>query len=122
MISLRRLINSFADAWRGLKHVFKTEQNFRIQLLVGVLVLAAAFYFPLRSWEIILLALLILLVLLVEIFNTVFEHFSDLLKPRLHHYVYVIKDMMAGAVLLASLVALIVGTIIFYPHLVNLLK
>ena len=122
MISPRRLINSFADAFRGLKHVFKTEQNFRIQLLVGVLVLAAAFYFPLRSWEIILLALLILLVLLVEIFNTAFEKFSDLLKPRLHHYVGVIKDIMAGAVLLVSLVALIVGTIIFYPHLVNLLK
>ena len=106
MISLRRLVHSFADAFRGLKHVFKTEQNFRIQLLVGVLVLAVAFYFPLRSWEIILLALLILLVLLVEIFNTAFEKFSDLLKPRLHHYVGVVKDIMAGAVLITSCAAL----------------
>lgn len=116
-MSLRRLATSFADAIRGLKRVFKSEQNFRIQAALGVLVLAAAAYFPLRPWEIILLILLILLVLLVEILNTVFEYFSDLLKPRLHHYVYAIKDIMAGAVLLTSAVALAVGAMIFYPYL-----
>ncbi|TSC84632.1 MAG: diacylglycerol kinase [Parcubacteria group bacterium Gr01-1014_13] len=121
-MSLRRLLKSFVDAIRGLKHVFKSEQNFRIQVLVGFLVLAAAVYFPLRSWEVILIVLLVLLVLLVEILNTVFEYFSDLLKPRLHHYVGVIKDVMAGAVLLTSLVATVVGIIIFYPYLENLLK
>lgn len=121
-MSLRRLIKSFADALRGLKHVFKSEQNFRIQVLLGSLVFAAAIYFPLRSWEVILVVLLVLLVLLVEILNTVFEYFSDLLKPRLHHYVGVIKDIMAGAVLLTSAVALVVGVIIFYPYLENLLK
>lgn len=121
-MSLRRLINSFVDAARGLKHVFKSEQNFRIQVLLGFLVLVAAVYFPLRNWEVMLLILLVLLVLLVEILNTVFEYFSDLLKPRLHHYVGVIKDVMAGAVLLTSLVALVVGGIIFYPYLKDLLK
>lgn len=110
------------DAIRGLKHVFKSEQNFRIQVFVGLFVLLAAFYFPLRSWEVILIVLLVLLVLLVEILNTVFEYFSDLLKPRLHHYVGVIKDVMAGAVLLTSLVATVVGIIIFYPYLENLFK
>ena len=121
-MSLRRLINSFVDATRGLKHVFKSEQNFRIQILIGFLVLIAAAFLPLRSWEVILIVLLVLLVLLVEILNTVFEYFSDLLKPRLHHYVRVIKDVMAGAVLLTSLVAVIVGTIIFYPYLESLFK
>lgn len=116
-MSLRRLLNSFIDAARGLKHVFKSEQNFRIQVLFGILVLGAAFYFPLRNWEVIVLVLLVLLVLLVEILNTVFEYFSDLLKPRLHHYVGVIKDVMAGAVLLTSVVALVVGVMIFYPYL-----
>lgn len=121
-MSLRRLLNSFVAAMRGLKHVFKSEQNFRIQVLAGLLVLVAAFYFPLHNWETILLILLVLLVLLVEILNTVFEYFSDLLKPRLHHYVGVIKDVMAGAVLLTSLVALVVGIIIFYPYLKDLIK
>lgn len=117
-----RLIKSFTDAFRGLKHVFRSEQNFRIQVLVGVLVVVAAFWLPLQTWERILVILLVLLVLLVEILNTVFEYFSDLLKPRLHHYIYVIKDVMAGAVLLTSLVAMVVGIIIFYPHLKNMLN
>ncbi|OGH91703.1 MAG: hypothetical protein A2534_04870 [Candidatus Magasanikbacteria bacterium RIFOXYD2_FULL_39_9] len=112
-----RLLKSFADAARGLKHVFKSEQNFRIQVLIGVLVVSAAFWLPLQVWEKILVILLVLLVLLVEILNTVFEYFSDLLKPRLHHYIYVIKDVMAGAVLLTSMVAMVVGIIIFYPYL-----
>jgi diacylglycerol kinase len=116
-MSLRRLLKSFSDAARGLRYVFKSEQNFRIQALLGVLVLIAAVYFPLRNWEVILLILLILLVLLVEILNTAFEYFSDLLKPRLHHYVHVVKDIMAGAAMLTSAVALMVGVIIFYPYL-----
>ena len=121
-MSLHRLLKSFADAVRGLTHVFKSEQNFRIQVLLGLFVFIAAAYFPLHSWEVILLILLTLLVLLVEILNTAFEHFSDLLKPRLHHYVGVVKDIMAGAVLLTSLVALVIGIIIFYPYLENLIK
>lgn len=107
---------------RGLKHVFKSEQNFRIQTVVGLFVLIAAFYLPLRNWEVILVVLLVLLVLLVEILNTVFEYFSDLLKPRLNSYVRIIKDIMAGAVLLTSIVALVIGTIIFWPYLENILK
>jgi diacylglycerol kinase len=111
-----RLIKSFSAAARGLVHVFKSEQNFRIQVLLGALVLLGAFFLPLQTWERILVILLVLLVLLVEILNTVFEYFSDLLKPRLHHYIYIIKDVMAGAVLLTSVVALVIGIIIFYPY------
>ncbi|MBP6859301.1 MAG: diacylglycerol kinase [Candidatus Magasanikbacteria bacterium] len=117
-----RTIKSFAAAGRGLVHVFKSEQNFRIQVLIGLVVLFGAFYLPLQVWEKILILLLVLLVLLVEILNTVFEYFSDLLKPRLHHYVYVIKDVMAGAVLLTSIVALVVGLIIFFPYLESMAK
>lgn len=117
-----RTAKSFAAAGRGLVHVFKSEQNFRIQVLIGLVVLFGAFYLPLQTWEKILILLLVLLVLLVEILNTVFEYFSDLLKPRLHHYVYVIKDVMAGAVLLTSIVALVVGLIIFFPYLESMAK
>ena len=117
-----RFLKSFADAGKGLAHVFKSEQNFRIQVVVGALVLVASFLFPLLIWERILVILLVLLVLLIEILNTVFEYFSDLLKPRLNHYIGVIKDVMAGAVLLTSFVALVVGVMIFYPHLASLLK
>lgn len=77
---------------------------------------------PLRNWEIILVVLLIMLVLIMELLNTAVERVMDLLKPRLHQYVLLIKDVMAGAVLLTSLAALVIGSIIFIPHLVALVK
>lgn len=112
----KSLLKSFLNAGRGLVHVFKTEKNFRIQCLAGVLVLLLAFYFPLKIWEIILCVLLITLVLTMELLNTAMEYFSDLLKPRLHHYVASVKDIMAAAVLISSLGALIAGLIIFIPY------
>lgn len=117
-----RFLKSFADAGKGLGHVFRSEQNFRIQCVLGFFVLIASFIFPLFVWERIVVILLVLLVLLIEILNTVFEYFSDLLKPRLNHYIGIIKDVMAGAVLLTSLVAMVVGLMIFYPHLASLFK
>lgn len=117
-----RIIKSFVAAARGLGYVFKSEQNFRIQVAAGAVVLLGVIFLPLQTWEAILVILLILLVLLVEILNTVFEYFSDLLKPRLHHYVHVIKDVMAGAVLLTAIVAVVIGVIIFFPYLEQIAK
>lgn len=122
MVSLKRLTESFYDAWRGLWFVYKHEQNFRIQTIIALIVLVFAFIFPLARWETILLVLLILLVLTIEILNTAFEHFTDLFKPRIHPYVGVIKDVMAGAVLLTSVVALIIGWMILFPHFITYVK
>ncbi len=118
----RKFCKSFIDAGKGLSYVFRSEQNFRIQIGLGIFVLTAAFMFPLQVWERILIILLVLLVLLVEILNTIFEYLSDLLKPRMHHYIRTIKDVMAGAVLLTALVSFAVGMMIFYPHLAKLLQ
>lgn len=117
-----RLAKSFKDASHGVWHAFKTEGNFRIQVLFSLLVLIAAAYFPLKTWEIILVILMIGWVLTMELMNTAMEYFTDLLKPRLHHYVYAIKDLMAAAVLISAAGSAIIGVIIFLPHFLNLLK
>ena len=121
-MSPKRLWHSISDAWRGLAYVFKSEQNFRIQFFLGILALGLAIYFPLRTWELIVIILLVGAVWIMELLNTTFENLTDLLKPRLHHYVFLIKDIMAGAVFLSALLALIIGLIIFLPHLANTLK
>jgi len=120
MVSFWRFIKSTKDALRGLRVVFKNEQNFRIQILVGLLVVILAFMFPLKIWEIILLILLLVQVLVMELLNTALEYFTDLLKPRLHHYVSLIKDIMAAAVLLTALGSAVIGLIIFLPHFIKL--
>ena len=116
---LKRLIGSFKDAGHGLRYAFSREQNFRLQIFVAFIVLVCMVVFPLKNWEIILLILLVMMVLTMELLNTAMEQFSDLLKPRLHDYVFVIKDIMAAAVLITSIGSGIVGLIILLPYFLS---
>jgi diacylglycerol kinase len=123
---MSRLFVNFWRSWRaaarGLVFAFHSEQNFRIQLLLAALVFAGIWYFPLRTWERVLVVLVAVLVLTMELLNTVVEQFADLLKPRLHQHILVIKDLMAGAVLLTSLGAAAIGLLIFLPHFIAWFK
>lgn len=97
--------------------VWREEQSFRIQALAGAAVLILAIVWRLSNLEKIILILVIAAVLVLELTNSIFERVADLLKPRAHVYVEAIKDIMAAAVLLASLAAVVIGLIIFWPHL-----
>lgn len=66
--------------------------------------------------------LLVVAVLAMELLNTALEYFADLLKPRLNHYVLVVKDVMAAAVLVTAMGALTIGLIIFLPHFLEIVK
>ena len=122
MFSLRRLFLSFKTAFEGLVFVFKTEPNFRLQIILAIFALFLSYVFELRIYEWIIVILLIMIVLVMEILNTALEQFTDLLKPRLHHYVKAIKDIMAAAVVVTALGALIVGIIIFWPHVFTVIS
>ncbi|KKR48864.1 MAG: Diacylglycerol kinase [Candidatus Magasanikbacteria bacterium GW2011_GWC2_40_17] len=116
MFYLRKTVKSFYYALKGLSLIIKEEQSFRIQLVVAAVVFFLMFYFPLRNYEKMVLILVVAFVLVLELINSIFERFVDLMKPRLHFYVESIKDVMAAAVLLASLAALLIGLIIFIPY------
>jgi diacylglycerol kinase len=59
-------------------------------------------------------------VLVLELMNSIFERMVDILKPRIHHYVEDIKDIMAGTVLVASLGSALIGLLIFWPYIVRM--
>ena len=111
------IFRSIGHALRGVKQVFKTEQSFRIQIVIGALVIVLATVFPLEAWERVVIILLVGLVLILELINSVFERLVGSFRPRLHPVVGEIKDIMAAAVLIASIFAAIIGLIIFIPHL-----
>ena len=108
-------LKSIKYAGRGFAHLWKSEQNFRIQIIVGAIALILACYFPFEIWQRIIIILLVALVLILEIINSVFERLVDVLKSRIHPSVRDMKDMMATAVLIASVVALVIGVLLFYP-------
>ncbi len=122
MIELRRLLKSFSHALRGVGVVFKTEQSFRIQIGVAILVLFLALFFRIQAFEWIILFLLVGSVLILELINSIFERIVDTFKPRIHPVVKDIKDIMAGAVLLGSIISLFVGIVIFLPHVLELVR
>ena len=117
MIKYKRLFKSFGYAFKGLKKVLREEQNLQIQLGVASIVLFLAAVWDVNRMEWIILVLVIGLVMLMEIANSAVERITDVLKPRLDHYVKEIKDITAAAVFLASLVAVIIGIMVFWPYL-----
>lgn len=118
MFSFKSLLQSFRYAWQGLRHVWRYEQNFRIQSYIALLVIIGMLLFQVTLGEAIILTMMIVFVLVLEVVNTIFEKFVDILKPRLHMYVGVIKDLMAAAVLLAAVGAVAVALMVFIPYLV----
>jgi diacylglycerol kinase len=116
MIRLGRLLKSFHYAGRGLIKTFREEQNLRVQAIVALAIIILGIYFRIARWEWIVLILVISLVMLMEIANSAVERVTDILKPRINGYVKEIKDIMAAAVVVAALVSIIVGLIIFWPY------
>jgi undecaprenol kinase len=120
MTTLQRLAKSFRYAARGIARVAREEQNFRIQLSLAALTVALMFLLGLSPAEKALLLLAAGFVLVLELANSIVERMVDLLQPRVHHHVEEVKDTMAGAVLVASVGAALIGLIIFLPHLLAL--
>jgi len=115
MINFGQFMRSLGHAYTGLKFVWR-ENNFRIQILVALVVIVLMYVYDLSRLERVALLLVIMSVLILEAMNTIFEHLADILKPRLHDYIKIIKDIMASVVLMAAVSAIIVGLIIFWPH------
>ena len=120
IFSFKKLIRSFSHAVRGFRCAFK-EQNFRIQIAFAIIVVFFILFFGLKVWEAAALVMMVTLVLVLEIINSIFERIVDILEPRVHPYAKAIKDMMATAVLIASLGAAFVGIVIFLPYFSNVI-
>jgi diacylglycerol kinase len=118
MIKLGQFFKSMKYAIKGFAEVFKEEQSFRLQVFASLAVICLAVYFRVKIWEAIILVMMIAAVLTLEILNSILERIVDALKPRIHPYVRIIKDMTASAVLLVSSAALIIGILIFGSYLV----
>lgn len=116
MTSLREFTQSFSHAWRGLLLAFRTERSFRLQVAAAIGVLFLCLAVPFRGWERALLLLATASVLVLELLNSMVERLTDLVKPRMHAYVRDIKDLMAAAVLIASLFAAALGVLILWPY------
>jgi diacylglycerol kinase len=116
-ITPQSLRNSFRYAFRGLRHTFQTQQSFRIQVFAAVVVVTCMLLLEVSTRDAVILIVMTAAVLVLELINTVVEHLTDLVSARLSPVAQVVKDAMAAAVFVASIIALVVGILIFWPYL-----
>src|SRR5438270_1779186 len=103
------LVRSFKYAFSGLRYILRTQRNARLELVIAVLVLALAKLLDVSSAELVALVFVIIMVFLAEIINTAFEKTLDLIDTKPNPQIKVIKDMVAGAVLVAAMASVVVG-------------
>jgi diacylglycerol kinase (ATP) len=120
--SARKLIKSFSNAFSGIAYLIKSQANARIELIFTILVTAAGFFFGISTTEWLVILLCIALVMGLEGVNTAVEMLADKLHPGYDTEIGKAKDLAAGAVLIAAIVAAIAGFIIFVPYLMLILS
>lgn len=115
--SMNKRIKSFGYAFQGIKAVISTEVNMQIHLAISVLVIIFGYWFDISSAEWIACLLCMAVVWGLEMMNTALETVVDLVSPEVHPLAGRAKDIAAGAVLLAAIISVIVGLIVFLPKI-----
>jgi diacylglycerol kinase (ATP) len=116
--SIRNRIKSFSYALAGIRRFVWQEHNARIHLAATITVIIAAFLLHVSRLESIALILVVGGVWATEMLNTCLEMIADIISPEEHPIIKFIKDLAAGAVLVAAVTAVIVGLIIFIPKII----
>src|SRR5262245_34737487 len=110
----------FRAAFRGLKLGIRGHSSFSIHFFFTALVLAAAIVFGCNLQEWCILLGCIAMVLTAELFNSAIETLFRGLDETTQARVWPCLDIAAGAVLLASIAATIIGAVIFLPKIADL--
>lgn len=112
-----RWIESVNCAIEGILWAARTQRHLRYHFLSAAAVLFVALYLKVSTLEFMLLALAITLVIFAEIINTALEVLVDLVSPDYHILAKRAKDVAAGAVLIASIGAAVLGYLTLSRHL-----
>jgi diacylglycerol kinase len=118
-LSLVRRAMSFVHAGRGLWLFLKTTPNAWIHVFALIGATTFGFYFSITRMEWILIILTGAMVLAAEAFNSAIEIDIDLTSPTYHPYARDTKDIAAGAVLITTVAAAIIGILIFAPYVIK---
>jgi len=106
------IIQSFNYAFEGVLWTLRTQRNMRIHFALAVGVLILAFAFGVSKLELIALLLAIAFVLVTEMINTAIEAATDIATTSFDPLAKLAKDIAAGAVLIASVTAVVTGYLV----------
>lgn len=119
--SVKKRIKSFSYAFKGIFYMMRTQHNFWIQIIIGLLAVFFGFVFNISRFEWGLVILSCGMVLTAETFNSAIETLADTIIPHHDSKIGLVKDLAAGAVLISAIAAAIIGLIIFIPKIIMFL-
>ena len=119
---MKVFFRSVQFALQGIKQFFSRDRNGKIQTVIAIMAITLGFTVSLSSFQWLLVLFCIGLVISLEMINSAIERYCDLVTTDFHPGIKVIKDVAAGAVLIASITSLVIGLIIFIPALVDFLN
>lgn len=118
---LKRFIKSFGYSGEGIKYAFYHEQNIIFMFIMGIIAIVLALVLNITYTERLVVLLLTGMILSLELVNTAIEAVVNLHDgDKKSKYGKVAKDCASGAVSIACIFALIIGLLIFIPHILKL--
>lgn len=119
--SPKKRAKSFSYAFKGIFYMMRTQHNFWIQVIIGLLAIFLGFILNISMFDWGLVILACGMVLAAETFNSAVEALTDIVQPEQDPRAGRVKDLAAGAVLIAAIAAVVVGLLIFVPRIIILL-
>jgi diacylglycerol kinase len=114
---MRRFFKSFIYALQGISISTREQRNLKVQAFVGMLTVGAGLYFDITATEWCLILLVIGMVMGMEMMNSAVESLVDLVTEEFKPLAGKVKDIAAGAVLFVSILAVVIGLIIFKKYI-----
>ena len=114
---IQQRIASFRYAFNGIGYTMRTQKNAQIHLMAAIAAIILGILYKIGLFEWCLIIFAIGLVIVTEMINTTIEFLVDLISPEFQNKAGKAKDVAAGAVLVAAIIAASVGLIIFLPKI-----
>ena len=113
---MHSFFKSFTYARAGILFCLR-QRNFKIQSVCAAICIGLCLYLQVEKHDFLMIGFLCLLVLVLEMINTALEHLCNVYSTEISPEIKIVKDVAAGAVLVASIFSLIMGIIIFTPYI-----
>ena len=119
---IKKHVFSLKNALAGISWIYKTQANFKIQLILSVFAIVNAILLQISYLEFLIILTLICVGLAIETLNTAIEEAIDAIHKNWSEEIKIAKDVSAAAMLIFSIGAFIIACIIFIPKILYLFK
>lgn len=114
---LRKWVESANNAIEGILYAAKTQRHVRYHLYAASIILLLSFLLGISRGEFLIICLISVIVIVAEMINSAIEIVVDVILPEPTDKARIIKDIAAGAVLIAAFGSVVIGYIILLPYL-----